>query len=644
MLRIGRSVVVGPRWLALSATLVLVALAATDPARAATTTVASTAQLQSAVASAAPGGVVEVAGGSYGAVTLSAARSAFVTVRPVAGQAVTLAGLSFGASASYIRIEDVTVSASVTVAAGSAHHIQLVGSDVRGVAVRAGAHDILVDHNDIHDCGNCVEAASVDPTVHGSPCATCTAQAPISNLTVSANRIVDPGTDAFYVGNFRNLVVADNEIVGVTENGDHSDCLQSTFGGDGLVFRGNYVHDNRCQGFFIKDGRVTNVTVQDNLFAKNTKPCGAGVTCDPGAPYTFQVYDTIGIAVRNNTFAQNAGGETFRERSNAGIAFDHNVLYGFGPYDDQGPDYGDYYHQAGVMTEDYDVGGFASTWPSSYRGAHDVANASPAFRDAPHGDYRLVAAVTAGGATYTPGVTWAVADKQFGRAGAGSAPSDPTPPSSNPTPPPAEPAPPASQPPSVPAGPSGDPPGDASDPPTLISLPPTVALTAPDAPAGRTLRLAANPSVGVVEVEFWIDRTRVASDARTPYAARVDLDGLRSGTHTVSARAFDARGRAASAAVTIRVSRSGGRARAAALSAKATGARATSTPADSDTTRLAGQGPRQRTVKIALTRCDDGRGAVADSVRLRADARGRLDGARAAGGLCVLTLEPPADG
>jgi Right handed beta helix region len=432
MLRIGRTAAAGPRWLALTATLVLVALALPDPAHAATT-VASTSQLQSAVSSAAAGGVVEVAGGSYGAVTLTAARSGLVTVRPVAGQAVTFSDLNFGASASYIRVEDMTIAGQVEIAQGSPHHIQLVGSDVRGVAVRAGAHDVLVDHNDIHDCGNCVEAASVDPTVHGSPCPSCAAQAPISNVTVSGNRIVNPGTDAFYVGNFRNLVVADNEIVGVTESGDHSDCLQSTFGGDGLVFRGNYMHDNRCQGFFIKDGRVTNVTVENNLFAKNTKPCAGGVTCDPGSPATFQLFDTVGVAVRNNTFAQNAGGETFRERSNSGIAFDHNVLYGFGPYDDQGPDYGDYYHQASVMTEDYDVGAFASTWPSAYRGAHDVATSSPAFRDAAHGDYRLAAAVTAGGATYTPGVTWAVADRQFGRAGAGTPPSDPTPPVSDPT-------------------------------------------------------------------------------------------------------------------------------------------------------------------------------------------------------------------
>jgi len=170
-----------------------------------------------------------------------------------------------------------------------------------------------------------------------------------------------------------------------------------------------------------------------------------------------------------------------------------------------------------------------------------------------------------------------------------------------------------------------------------------VTLTAPSTDA-RTLRVTANASAGVVGVEFWVDRTRVGSDTRAPYTTRVALDGLRSGTHTVTARAFNALGQGASAAVTVKVSRSGGRARAAALSAKAAGAKITSALSGADATRLAGQGPRQRTVRVGLTLCDDGRGAVVDTVRLRADGRGRLDGTRRSPGLCVLTLEPPADG
>jgi hypothetical protein len=88
------------------------------------------------------------------------------------------------------------------------------------------------------------------------------------------------------------------------------------------------------------------------------------------------------------------------------------------------------------------------------------------------------------------------------------------------------------------------------------------------------------------------------------------------------ARALNAVGQGASAAVTVRVSRSGGRARAATLSARRGGTKLTSASMGTDATRLAGQGPNQRTVRVTLTRCDDGNGAVVDTARLRGDGRG----------------------
>ena len=49
------------------------------------------------------------------------------------------------------------------------------------------------------------------------------------------------------------MLIEGNEITGVRENGTHSDCLQTVWVGDHIVFRKNYLHDNRCQGFFVKD-------------------------------------------------------------------------------------------------------------------------------------------------------------------------------------------------------------------------------------------------------------------------------------------------------------------------------------------------------------------------------------------------------
>jgi hypothetical protein len=53
---------------------------------------------------------------------------------------------------------------------------------------------------------------------------------------------------------------------------------------------------------------------------------------------------------------------------------------------------------------------------------------------------------------------------------------------------------------------------------------------------------------------------------------------------------------------------------------------------------MAGVAPRKHTVRVALTRCADHKGKVVDSMRLRADAKGRVAGTRQKAGLCVLRL------
>ena len=71
------------------------------------------------------------------------------------------------------------------------------------------------------------------------------------------------------------LLVEGNEITNVRENGNHSDCLQAVWVGDHMVYRKNYLHDNRCQGFFIKDqaSTVNTVVAEDNLMLRNNLPC-----------------------------------------------------------------------------------------------------------------------------------------------------------------------------------------------------------------------------------------------------------------------------------------------------------------------------------------------------------------------------------
>ena len=71
--------------------------------------------------------------------------------------------------------------------------------------------------------------------------------APSARTRSTLNRYHDANGDGI------GVLIEGNEITSVRENGNHSDCLQTVWVGDHIVFRKNYLHDNRCQGFFIKD-------------------------------------------------------------------------------------------------------------------------------------------------------------------------------------------------------------------------------------------------------------------------------------------------------------------------------------------------------------------------------------------------------
>jgi hypothetical protein len=167
---------------------------------------------------------------------------------------------------------------------------------------------------------------------------------------------------------------------------------------------------------------------------------------------------------------------------------------------------------------------------------------------------------------------------------------------------------------------------------------PTVTLTSPAANStvGRTItfRADAASSAGIDRVEFWVDGSRVASDSSAPYGAKVTMRRMRSGTHTITARAFDRAGRSASSAVQVQY---GGGARAAAVRS-ARGAQVSTTMAGPNATRVAGSGAAHHTVTVTLTRCADAKGRAAARAELRADGRGRVAAVRARAGLCVLRI------
>jgi hypothetical protein len=110
--------------------------------------------------------------------------------------------------------------------------------------------------------------------------------------------------------------------------------------------------------------------------------------------------------------------------------------------------------------------------------------------------------------------------------------------------------------------------GNVSDSPEVVvtvsndATPPTVALTAPAQGASLagmvSLQATASDNVGVTRVEFLVDGTRVATVTSPPYVAAWDSHTVLNGSHTVTARAYDAVGNATtSAARTVTVAQPG---------------------------------------------------------------------------------------
>ena len=96
-------------------------------------------------------------------------------------------------------------------------------------------------------------------------------------------------------------------------------------------------------------------------------------------------------------------------------------------------------------------------------------------------------------------------------------------------------------------------PGTAGD-----TTPPTASITSPAAGAtvSGTVGIQANASddVGVTRVDFLVDGSLLSSDTTAPYSASWNTTGAANGTHSLTARAFDAaNNRKTSAAVSVTV-------------------------------------------------------------------------------------------
>jgi hypothetical protein len=336
--------------------------------------VGSLGAVQSAVAGAEPGSAVCLRDGSYGELSLEAEKSGGdVVVRAENLGGATIAGAD-------LRGSHLTLA-----------HFVVAG----GIVVEPGSRKISVLHNRISGGYFGVEAG---PTTDVN----------VTDTTIRGNKFVGPfGEDAIRLNRYHDsgdadpygVLIEGNEITNVRENGNHSDCLQSVWGGDGLYFRRNYVHDNRCQGFFVNDqpAAVRKVVIENNLMLRNAAPCDPpGSQCGP--PLIVQIFGpTRGVKLSRNTIwtSEDDSPVALREGPFGTVAFSDNVIFrGWSDWE-------------GGFPRFRESGNLVCRWESTLPRLSPQSRHScrPGFRDPAADDYRLERG---------PGVSWAPASQHYG--------------------------------------------------------------------------------------------------------------------------------------------------------------------------------------------------------------------------------------
>lgn len=326
--------------------------------------------LQTAVAVADDGEVICLADGSYGKLVLTGG-SGQVTVRAAHRGRATLTEVDLGRS-------------RLTLA-------RFVIGD--GVTVEPGTTGVKIAHNRIAGGYLGIDAGPTTTTT-------------VNDVAIVGNQFVGPfGEDAIRLNRYHDAdgdgvgaLVADNEFTNIKENGNHSDCLQTVWVGDHLVYRGNYLHDNRCQGFFVKDQRypVKRILVEDNLFLRNDAPCAPGAEgC--GAPSDLQIFGPYsGLTMRRNTIWGDGAIAAFQESDGARPRIERNVVFKFFTSTDLSA--ARFRDNTRCQRQSSEGG----SWPQP---VGEIVSCAPRFFAPGEDDYRV-----RGGR----GVTWAPGERHFG--------------------------------------------------------------------------------------------------------------------------------------------------------------------------------------------------------------------------------------
>jgi hypothetical protein len=329
---------------------------------------------ESALGSAAVGSVVCLVNGSYGSLGLSMNRPApGVTLRAQNPGQATLGSVS--ATGSGVTVERFNTGS---------------------LNVNAGGDRIAYNHN----------------TVNGGVYVIGNTSSYAKNISLVGNLLnANTGSgekDSFMLQRFEGLRIEDNQIWIADEDGNHNDGLQTVWGGRGLIFRGNWMRGGAgSQGFFLKDGLVTNVSFEDNLIAgRPSKAPYAGAPLQffetaPNAADPF--YTGYGMVIRHNTIWSNPNMSYVRECQNKAILVEFNVMDGWSAPDGTSC-------VLSQLTQDYNV---ITDGTIGKRGAHDVSTA-PAFAATASNDWQLTSGSSGNFSTGRAGVTWRPADRVYG--------------------------------------------------------------------------------------------------------------------------------------------------------------------------------------------------------------------------------------
>jgi hypothetical protein len=322
------------------------------------------------------GGTVIVAPGRYPEVTADDHPAQPITVRAARAGTVRVPRIALTEGSGNLAFEGLVLTGSdagPTFDIGfGVQNVTLARSRVAAnsqdaIVLAAGSSHVTIAANHIHTgkLGSGVAFASTS-TIPGSPPGA-TDQPPIVDVAIRANHFDGIAIDAIRPANFVRLLIEGNEIEGVIEHGQHADAVQTVFGGRDLVVRDNFIHDNRAQGIFFNDGRITNAVIEGNVIVRNR------------AEIALQLFDTVGLKIANNTIWNNEANVALRKGIRDAVVTDNLIqdIVVEDPAD-----------AARTVRQDHNLIGGGWNWGA--RGDHDVTG-TPTFVNPAGEDYRLAA-------------------------------------------------------------------------------------------------------------------------------------------------------------------------------------------------------------------------------------------------------------